>query len=178
MEIEELQRRLREARNARGPAGHRRMDAATPRGRIALGADHGGFALKQDLAATLRELGYDVVDCGTHGPEPVDYPDFALAVAQAVAQGGCERGIVIDAAGIGSCMVANKVRGIRAATCHDEASARNSREHNDANVLALGSRALHPGHARRVARLWLETGFAGGRHARRVDKIVALDRER
>jgi len=178
MEIGDLQRRLREARRAPAPAGQRRLDAGTPPVRVALGSDHGGFALKESLKSALADLGYEIVDVGTHGPEPVDYPDFALAVARQVASGACARGIVIDGAGLGSCMAANKVRGVRAATCHDEATVRNSREHNNANVLALGASSVQAGHARRLVKVWLATPFAGGRHARRVDKIDALDRER
>ena len=178
MDLAELQRRLRESRRSPAPAGQRRLEAAAPRGRVAIGADHGGWALKQTLVAHLAELGYEVEDVGTHGPQPVDYPDFALEVARRVARGQCTRGIVIDGAGLGSCMVANKVRGVRAATCHDEPSVLNSRAHNDANVLALGAGRVPAGLAKRLVRLWLVTGFAGGRHARRVDKITALDDER
>ncbi|UCE04300.1 MAG: ribose 5-phosphate isomerase B [Candidatus Latescibacterota bacterium] len=146
--------------------------------RVALGADHGGFALKEELRACLQELGVQVEDVGTHSAEPVDYPDLAVAVARQVAAGKCRFGIVVDGAGLGSCMTANKVAGIRAATCHDERTVRNSREHNDANVLVLGSGVVHRGHARRLVRLWLRTAFTGGRHARRVAKIDALDQER
>jgi ribose 5-phosphate isomerase B len=180
MDLEELQRQLREARRNRHPAGQGRLNGAGQSApmRVALGADHGGFALKQALVARVRELGHEPVDLGTHSTGAGDYPDFALAVAKAVASGDCARGIVVDAAGLGSCMVANKVAGVRAATCHDEASARNSREHNDANVLSLGSRALHTGHAKRIVQVWLATPFAGGRHQRRVEKIEALDRGR
>jgi ribose 5-phosphate isomerase B len=174
MELEDLQRQLRETGRAPEAAGRRRQGGA-PRGRVAIGADHGGFALKRVLAAHLAELGYEVVDVGTDGPDPVDYPDFALAVARRVGSGECERGIVVDGAGLGSCMVANKVRGVRAATCHDEVAVRASRGHADANVLALGAGRVHPGLARRLVRLWLESPFEGGRHARRVDKIAALD---
>jgi ribose 5-phosphate isomerase B len=177
MDLSELQESLRAARR-RTESRPRRQAGVAPRPRIALGADHGGWALKRALGAELAELGYDVLDVGTHGPEPVDYPDFALAVARAVAGGECGRGIVVDGAGLGSCMVANKVRGVRAATCWDEATVRNSRAHNDANVLALGAAGLHPGNARRLVRLWLATEFEGGRHARRVAKIAALDGER
>jgi ribose 5-phosphate isomerase B len=178
MEIGELQQKLRAARRAAAPVGQRRLEAGAARLRVALGADHGGFALKEALKAALDELGYEVVDVGTHGTQAVDYPDFALAVAQQVASGACARGIVIDGAGLGSCMVANKVRGVRAATCHDEATVRNSREHNNANVLALGAGSVHAGLARRLVKIWLATSFAGGRHARRVDKIDALDQQR
>jgi ribose 5-phosphate isomerase B len=180
MDIGAWQERLRAARDrsTRAPAGRGRVgdgDPAAATMRVALGADHGGFALKEALRRELVESGYDVVDCGTASADPVDYPDFAAAVARAVARGDCARGVVIDAAGLGSCMAANKVRGVRAATCHDEAAVRNSRLHNDANVLALGARAVHPGLARRLVRLWLATPFEGGRHQRRLDKIAALE---
>ncbi|MFH0777353.1 MAG: ribose 5-phosphate isomerase B [Candidatus Eisenbacteria bacterium] len=140
---------------------------------VAIGADHGGFNLKESLKTYLQEdLGVNVKDVGTHGRESVDYPDFAIAVARAVASGECEKGIVIDTMGIGSSIAANKVRGARAALCHDVATARNSRGHNDANVLALGSQVVSPGNARRIVREWLATPFEGGRHARRVQKII------
>ncbi|MEW6232198.1 MAG: ribose 5-phosphate isomerase B [Chloroflexota bacterium] len=144
--------------------------------RVALGADHGGFEMKEDLKAYLQELGYTVKDVGTFDAKPVDYPDFALAVAQAVAGGDCFRGIMVDGAGIGSCMVANKVPGVRAAMCYDLSTARNSREHNDANVLTLGGRLIGANLAREIAKLWLETPFGGGRHQARVDKIMSFER--
>ena len=179
MGMEEIQRSLGEARRRAAAPGHRRLEERPASAvRVALGADHGGFVLKENLKAFLIERGHEVEDVGTFGRDPVDYPDFAVAVARAVASGACVAGIVVDGAGIGSCMAANKVRGVRAATCHDEATARNSREHNHANVLVLGSGVVHPGHARRLVRLWLATPFGVGRHARRVDKIDALDRER
>jgi ribose 5-phosphate isomerase B len=143
---------------------------------IAIGADHGGFALKNELLAMLRELGYEVIDCGTHGTESVDYPDFALAVAQLVGSGSAWRGILIDGAGIGSCMAANKVPGVLAAMCYDQATAHNSREHNNANVLTLGAGMIGSNVARQVVKTFLETEFGGGRHARRVDKILAIER--
>ena len=136
-----------------------------------MGADHGGFALKEKLAAYLREKGYRVNDCGTGSGEAVDYPDFAHAVARAVAEGGSRWGIVIDGAGIGSCMAANKVPGIRAALCYDLSSARNSREHNHANVLTLGAGLIGESLARQIVDAWLATDWGGGRHARRVSKI-------
>ncbi len=142
---------------------------------VALGADHGGYALKEDLKAYLGELGYQVVDCGTHSTAAVDYPDFAYAVARLVAEGRAWRGIVVDGAGIGSCMAANKVPGVRAAMCYDHATAVNSREHNDANVLTLGGGLLGANLARQIVKTWLETDFAGGRHARRVDKIMGIE---
>jgi ribose 5-phosphate isomerase B len=146
--------------------------------RIAIGADHGGFALKQQLVELLRELALEPVDVGTHDAGAVDYPDFAVKVARTVARGEAWRGIMIDGAGIGSAMAANKIAGVRAATVHNEATAVNSREHNDANVLVLGSGQVNRGLARRLVRLWLATDFAGGRHQKRVDKIIALDREK
>jgi ribose 5-phosphate isomerase B len=143
---------------------------------VAIGADHGGYALKEALKGYLRELGHDVLDCGTSGTEAVDYPDFALAVAELVAQGRAWRGILVDGAGIGSCMAANKVPGVRAALCYDQSTALNSREHNDANVLTLGAGLIGEGLARQVVKTWLETPFGAGRHARRVEKIMAIER--
>jgi ribose 5-phosphate isomerase B len=143
---------------------------------VAIGADHGGFGLKESLKKSLQESGYRVVDCGTDSPQSVDYPDFALAVAQLVSQGRAWRGIMIDGAGIGSCMAANKVPGVRAAMCYDVSSALNSREHNDANLLTLGAGLIGPNAAQQIVKTWLETPFAGGRHARRVDKIMAIER--
>ncbi|HET7011694.1 MAG TPA: ribose 5-phosphate isomerase B [Anaerolineales bacterium] len=152
--------------------------APSPAGRkvIAVGADHGGFRLKEDLKPFLTELGYAVQDCGTGSTQPVDYPDFALAVAELVASGRAWRGIVIDGAGIGSCVTANKVPGVRAAMCYDQATAVNSREHNDTNVLTLGAGLIGPALARQIARTWLETDFAGGRHQPRVQKIIDIER--
>jgi ribose 5-phosphate isomerase B len=143
---------------------------------VALGADHGGLAMKEDLKAYVGELGYQVVDCGTNSSDAVDYPDFAYAVARLVAEGRAWRGIVVDGAGIGSCMAANKVPGVRAAMCYDHATAVNSREHNDANVLTLGGLLLGRSLARDIVRTWLATDFGGGRHARRVDKIMAIEK--
>ena len=142
---------------------------------VALGADHGGFRLKEDLKGALAEWGYQVKDCGTHGPEPVDYPDYAYAVARLVADGGAWRGIMVDGAGIGSCMAANKVPGVRAAMCYDHTTAVNSREHNDANVLTLGGALIGSSLARQIAKVWLETPFGGDRHARRVGKIGEIE---
>ena len=144
--------------------------------RVALGSDHGGFELKEILRRAIRdELGWEVVDCGTHSTDAVDYPDYAAAVAREVASGRCARGVVVDAAGIGSTMAANKVAGVRCALCHDDATTSNAREHNDANVLALGARVVNRGLATRLVRLFLTTPFGGGRHARRVQKIMALE---
>ncbi|MCX6072047.1 MAG: ribose 5-phosphate isomerase B [Chloroflexi bacterium] len=143
---------------------------------VAIGADHGGFKLKESLKGYLRELGQEVIDCGTNSTEAVDYPDFALAVAELVSQGRATRGILIDGAGIGSCMAANKVPGVRAAMCHDQSTALNSREHNDANVLTLGAGLIGEALARQIVKTWLETPFGGGRHARRVEKIMQTER--
>jgi ribose 5-phosphate isomerase B len=142
---------------------------------VALGADHGGYELKEQLKGYLRDWSYIVLDCGTDSAAAVDYPDFAEAVANAVARGDAWRGIVVDAAGIGSAIAANKVPGVRAAACYDRAAARNSREHNDANVLSLGARLMAAEVAREVVALWLDTPYAGGRHQRRLDKIRAIE---
>lgn len=144
--------------------------------RVAIGADHGGVALKDTIAARLRELGHNVTDLGTVGTEAVDYPDFAVAVARAVAGRRADFGIMVDGAGIGSCMAANKVPGVRAAMCHDLTTATNAREHNDATVLTLGGGLLGPRLALAVVEAFLSTPFAGGRHAPRVAKIDSLDR--
>lgn len=141
---------------------------------MAIGTDHGGVDLKEILKKELIEKGYEVIDCGTHTKESVDYPDIALAVSKLVASGEAWRGIVIDGAGIGSCMAANKVPGIRAAMCYDYATAVNSREHNDANVLTLGAGLIGTNLAKLIMNTWLTTAFGGGRHARRVDKITAI----
>ncbi len=145
--------------------------------RIAVGADHGGFSLKESLKPFLQKQGYHVDDCGTHSPDSVDYPDFAYAVAKKVSEGEAWRGIIIDGAGIGSCMVANKVPGVRAAMCYDHATALNSREHNNANILTLGAGMIDTTLARQIVLTWLNTNFAGGRHARRVDKIMMIERK-
>ncbi|MCJ7569624.1 MAG: ribose 5-phosphate isomerase B [Anaerolineales bacterium] len=142
---------------------------------IAIGADHGGYTLKESLKLYLGELGFSAIDCGTHSEESVDYPDFAFAVAQLVADGRAWRGIIIDGAGIGSCMTANKVPGVRASMCYDQATAANSREHNNANVLTLGAGLLGANLAKQIVKTWLETSFGGGRHAGRVDKIMQIE---
>jgi ribose 5-phosphate isomerase B len=142
---------------------------------VAVGADHGGYRLKERIAQDLRERGVRVQDCGTDSTEPVDYPDFAHEVARLVAGGACRWGIVVDGAGIGSCMVANKVPGVRAATCWDVSSARNGREHNHANVLALGAGLIGESLALEVVQTWLETPWGGDRHARRVAKITDVE---
>jgi ribose 5-phosphate isomerase B len=157
------------------PAGPEASAPVTTR-TIAIGADHGGFDLKQELKNYLVEWGYSVLDQGTTSREAVDYPDFAEAVANAVVRGDASRGIVIDSAGIGSSIAANKVPGARAALCYDRATARNSREHNDANILSLGARLIPAEVAREIVAVWLETPFAGGRHQKRVDKIRAIEK--
>ncbi|NJN55064.1 MAG: ribose 5-phosphate isomerase B [Anaerolineae bacterium] len=141
---------------------------------IALGADHGGFSLKEQLKVELQKAGFTIIDCGAASSEAVDYPDYAYAVAQLVTNGRAWRGIMIDGAGIGSCMAANKVPGVRAAMCYDQATAVNSREHNNANVLTLGAGLIGPALASQIVTTWLNTEFGGGRHARRVDKIDAI----
>ena len=142
---------------------------------IAIGADHGGYSMKEMLKTMLQGQ-YVVTDCGTNSTESVDYPDFALAVAQMVSSGRAWRGIMIDGAGIGSCMVANKVPGVRAALCYDQATAVNSREHNDANLLTLGAGLIGNNLAKLIVETWLATDFGGGRHAKRVDKIMAIEK--
>ncbi len=149
----------------------------TPSKTIAIGADHGGFPLKERLAFKLSEAGWEVTDCGTDSHESVDYPDFAHAVARKVASGECRWGIVVDGAGIGSAMAANKVPGVRAATCYDISSARNSREHNHANVLSLGAGLIGEGLAWQIVDEWLATDWGGDRHARRVAKIDAIEQQ-
>lgn len=139
--------------------------------RIALGSDHGGFALKQRLKAFLSAKGYEVQDMGCHSPEACDYPDFAKAVARAVQDGSCRAGIMIDGAGIGSSMVCNKLRGIRASLCYDMKTILNARQHNDANLLTLGASANPAEVVEEMVASWLSTPFEGGRHQRRVDKI-------
>ncbi len=143
---------------------------------VAIGTDHGGVDLKETLKQVLIDNQYKVIDVGTHTKDPVDYPDIALAVAQRVASGEAWRGVIIDGAGIGSCMAANKVPGVRAALCYDYATAVNSREHNDANVLTLGAGLIGTALAKQILLTWLTTDFGGGRHAKRVDKIIAIEK--
>lgn len=144
---------------------------------IAVGCDHGGFALKERIAFRLKEQGYAVTDCGTSSADSVDYPDFAHAVATRVSTGEVTYGIIIDGAGIGSAMVANKVPGVRAALCYDLSSANNSREHNHANVLTLGAGLIGTNLALQIVETWLATPWAEGRHENRVNKITDIERQ-
>lgn len=166
------------------PAGRARVPGAAakpadPARTVAIGGDHGGFALKESLKRFVQgELGYAVIDCGAYSTDAVDYPDIARAVAEAVTTGRALRGIVVDAAGIGSTMAANRVPGARCALCHDVKTVLNSRQHNDANLLALGATVVNVGLARQMVSTWLKTPFEGGRHARRVAKIMELERYR
>jgi ribose 5-phosphate isomerase B len=148
---------------------------APPERTVALGADHGGYRMKELLKPVFAELGLEVRDAGVNDEAPADYPDIAEKVALLVAEGKAARGVIVDGAGIGSAMAANKIPGVRAALCYDKASARNSREHNNANVLTLGGRLLTPTQAEEVLRTWLATPFGGGRHAARVGKISQLE---
>ena len=145
--------------------------------RIAIGCDHAGFPLKQDLVPFLESEGHEIVDCGTDSTEPVDYPGFCAAAARAVAEGRADRGIVLGGSGQGEQMVANKVRGIRAALCLDLYVARLSRQHNDANVLSMGARIVAPTLAIEIVRVWLATPFEGGRHVKRLEQISEIERE-
>ncbi|PYQ18900.1 MAG: ribose 5-phosphate isomerase B [Acidobacteria bacterium] len=142
---------------------------------VAVGADHGGFALKEEVKAHLTRLGYPFRDLGTFSTDPVDYPDVALAVARAVRNGEARLGILVDGAGLGSAMAANKVRGIRAAPCTDPAAAKNAREHNDANVLTLGARFVDVPRMREIVEVFLATQCTEERHRRRVQKIEAIE---
>ena len=150
------------------------LDPATT---IAIGSDHGGFQMKEQLKPILAELRLAIRDVGVIEEKAADYPDIALQVAELVASGVTTRGVIVDGAGIGSCMAANKVPGVRAALCYDKASAKNSREHNDSNVLTLGGRLLTASQAEEVLRVWLATPFGGGRHAARVQKIAQIEQK-
>ncbi|MCZ7631169.1 MAG: ribose 5-phosphate isomerase B [Microthrixaceae bacterium] len=141
---------------------------------IAVGADHAGFGLKDVIAAHLREQGFEVLDLGTHSGESVDYPDFGAAVGRAVAGGDAELGVAVCGSGIGICMAADKIPGVRAGTVHDETSARLAREHNDANVICLGQRLVGETVALAAVGAWLAASFEGGRHARRTAKLDDL----
>ncbi len=160
-------------RDVSGASGS--QDLAAESRMVAIGADHGGYELKEQLKVHLRDWGHGVLDLGTDSTAAVDYPDYAEAVANAVARGDAWLGVVIDSAGIGSSIAANKVAGVRAALCYDRATARNSREHNDANVLSLGAKLISAESAREILATWLSTPFAGGRHQKRVDKIRVIE---
>lgn len=144
---------------------------------VAIASDHGGFEMKGALSSLLDSLGVTYRDFGAYTAETVDYPDFAHLVAEAVSSGKCDLGIIIDGAGIGSCMAANKVPGIRAAMCYDEATAKNSREHNYANILTLGARMISNESMARIVKTWLETPEGEERHGRRVAKIMAIEKQ-
>jgi ribose 5-phosphate isomerase B len=144
--------------------------------RIAIGSDHAGFALKEHLKPLLEREGHDVLDVGTDSAEPVDYPTFCARVGHAVAEGRVERGIVLGGSGQGEQIAANKVRGVRAALCHDLYLARLSRQHNDANVLGMGARIVAPALAEEIVREWLGTPFEGGRHVARLEEITRIER--
>jgi ribose 5-phosphate isomerase B len=143
--------------------------------KIAVGSDHRGFEVKRRITTVLQQMGHEVLDVGPPGRESVDYPDFAFQVALAVAEGRAQRGVLICGTGIGMCIAANKVKGVRAAPCHDSITAEMSRRHNDANVLCLSADLLGEELIERMLRIWLETEFEGGRHARRVEKITRFE---
>jgi ribose 5-phosphate isomerase B len=156
------------------PEEHKMADTR----KIAIGADHGGYELKNIILEHLRQAGYTVEDFGTHSPESVDYPDYAYPVARGVAAGDYDLGILICGTGIGMSIAANKIVGVRAAVCGDTYSARMSRLHNNANILCLGGRVVGPGLALDIVDVWLSTEFEGGRHARRVEKIRQMEASR
>lgn len=145
--------------------------------RIAIGSDHRGYDAKRRIVSLLQQLGHEVLDLGAQGSESVDYPDYAFEVAQAVGTQRVDRGILICGTGIGMCIAANKVPGVRAAPCHDSITAEMSRRHNDANILCLSADLLGDDLIDRMVRIWLETEFEGGRHARRVEKIARFERD-
>ena len=150
----------------------------SPLVRIAIGADHAGFLLKEYLKQTLQRLGHAIDDHGTDSEVPVDYPPICVGVARAVADGHADRGILVGGSGQGEQIAANKVGGVRAALCNDLYTARLSRQHNDANVLSMGGRIVARGLADEILTLWLTTPFDGGRHQRRIDQITAVERQR
>jgi len=144
--------------------------------KIAVGSDHRGLTVKQRIVPLLQQIGHEVVDAGPASPGSVDYPDFAFEVAKAVGEGRADRGVLICGTGIGMCIAANKVPGVRAAPCHDSITAELSRRHNDSNVLCLSADLLGEELIERMIRIWLETPFEAGRHARRVDKIMQFEK--
>jgi len=146
--------------------------------RIAIASDHAGFHLKEELKLLIRELGHEVRDFGTNSEGPVDYPDFVIPAAEAVPAGEADRAVVLGGSGNGEAMVANKVPGVRCALCHDATTARLARAHNDANAVAIGQRITGSEVAKDIVRAFLETTFEGGRHQRRVDKMMDLERRR
>lgn len=146
--------------------------------RVAIGSDHAGFELKEHLVTTLTKMGHEVADFGTDSEEAVDYPPICAAVGRAVASGEAERGIVVGGSGQGEQISANKVRGVRAALCNELYTARMSRQHNDANVLAMGGRVVAAGLAEEILAVWLDTSFEGGRHQRRIEQISEIENER
>ncbi len=143
--------------------------------KVAVGADHGGFELKNLILDTLTDLGHEVIDLGCNSPESVDYPDFAEKVARGVSDGSFDRGVLVCGTGIGMSISANKFPNVRAALCHNLFTARLSREHNDANLLAMGGRVIGTGIAKEMVKVWMETEFEGGRHEKRVNKIKVFD---
>ena len=145
--------------------------------KIAIGSDHRGFEVKRRIVGLLAQLGHEALDMGPEGKDSVDYPDYAFRVAQAVGSGAAPRGILICGTGIGMCIAANKVPTIRAAPCHDSITAEMSRRHNDANILCLSADLLGDELMSRMIRIWLQTEFEGGRHARRVEKITQFERD-
>ena len=145
--------------------------------RIAIGTDHRGFALRSKIVDLVRQMGHEAIDVGTFSPDPVDYPDIAADVARRVGRGEVERGILVCGTGLGMCIAANKLHGVRAAACHDDITAEMSRRHNDANVLCLSGDLLGERLIDRMIEIWLSTPFEGGRHARRVDKITELEKQ-
>ena len=167
-----------ENRSGQSPKPVSQPEVDTPKRKtVAIGADHGGFELKEILKPELTALGFDFLDVGTNSKEAVDYPDFAHEVAKLVGTGKAWRGIVIDGAGIGSCIVANKVPGVRAGLAYDYSSAVNGREHNDTNVLTLGAGFVGVNLAKQIVKTWLSTEFGGGRHERRITKITAVEKQ-
>ncbi len=143
--------------------------------KVAIASDHGGLNIKAEIKTLMDEMNIQYEDVGCNCEESVDYPDYAFPVAEKVVNGEVDRGILICGTGIGMSIAANKIKGIRCALVHDTFSAKATREHNDSNILAMGERVIGPGLAREVAKIWLETEFEGGRHARRVDKITLLE---
>ncbi|MBC7353180.1 MAG: ribose 5-phosphate isomerase B [Thermogutta sp.] len=145
--------------------------------RIAIGSDHRGYSIRPKIVTFLKNIGHEVIDLGTFSQSPVDYPDIAEAVAKKVASGEADRGILFCGTGLGMCIAANKIPGVRAAPCHDDLTAELSRRHNDANVLCLSADLLGERLITRIVEVWLNTPFEGGRHARRVEKIAEIEKE-